>query len=239
MNKKIIKADSRGESNLGWLKAKFSFSFANYYNPEKIHFGALRVLNNDVVQQGMGFGTHPHQNMEIITIPLSGSIQHKDSIGNTSIIKKGEIQVMSAGTGIYHSEFNPSATEELELLQIWVIPNQMNVEPRYDQISIEEKLKINEITEILSPEKKENTVWIYQNAWFSIGKFDKSFTSNYTLNQSENGVYLFVIQGSIEVENEVLNNRDAMEITSVQEFNLKALTENAELLIIEVPMIKI
>jgi len=232
-NTVLHKSESRGEVNHGWLQAKHSFSFANFYNPEKINFGALRVLNDDIIAAGMGFGMHPHDNMEIITIPLEGALQHKDSMGNTSIIEKGDIQVMSAGTGIRHSEFNPNKDNEVKLLQIWVIPNAQNVEPRYDQITLSKKN--NSLQQIISPNKNEDGIWIHQNAWFHIGNFNSGKTIDYHLKMNENGIYVFNISGEISVNGENLYQRDALGIwnTNKIEINTKS---DSEFLIIEVPM---
>ena len=167
----IHKADSRGKADHGWLKSHHSFSFANYYNPERMNFGVLRVLNDDRLAAGMGFGAHPHANMEIISIPLEGDLEHKDSMGNTTVIKEGDVQVMSAGTGVQHSEYNHSKTEEVKFLQIWVIPNKQDVEPRYDQVSIRDIQKENEFYQIVSPNEGESGVWVHQDAWFYLGKF--------------------------------------------------------------------
>src|SRR5205085_6388817 len=174
-NKIIHRANTRGAADHGWLNAKHSFSFANYYNPDRIHFGVLRVLNDDTVATGMGFGKHPHDNMEIITIQLEGAIEHKDSMGNEGVIKYGDVQVMSAGTGIQHSEFNASKTEPLKLFQIWLFPNKKNVQPRYDQVTLDVKDRRNKLQQILSPKTDENNLWIHQDAWFSMGIFDKDF----------------------------------------------------------------
>lgn len=179
-NSILHKADTRGDANYGWLHSKHTFSFANYHNPERMHFGVLRVLNDDTVSGGMGFGTHPHENMEIISIPLEGDLEHKDSMGNTTVIRNGDIQVMSAGTGIYHSEYNKNKEQQVKFLQIWVLPNQRNVEPRYDQITLNPEDRKNKLQQILSPNPDDEGVWIYQNAWFHLGNFDKGFTTGYT-----------------------------------------------------------
>ena len=173
MNSVIHKAETRGHANHGWLNSHHSFSFANYYNPERMNFGVLRVLNDDQVQKGQGFGTHPHDNMEIISIPLEGDLEHKDSMGNTTVIKEGEIQVMSAGTGIQHSEYNKNLDKDVKFLQIWIFPNQKNVTPRYDQISITELAEDNKFYQILSPNKDDQGVWIHQDAWFNMGNLSK------------------------------------------------------------------
>ncbi|MDI1305583.1 MAG: pirin family protein, partial [bacterium] len=189
----IHKANTRGRADHGWLQANFSFSFGNWYNPERIQFGALRVLNDDIIGEGMGFGTHPHDNMEIITIPLEGDLAHKDSMGNAATIKSGDIQVMSAGTGIQHSEFNPNPDLKTKSLQIWVFPNKRNVEPRYQQISLNTEDRKNKLQQILSPNADDSGVWIHQDAWFHLGKFDKDVSVNYDLKKEGNGVYAFIL----------------------------------------------
>ncbi|HAF30538.1 MAG TPA: hypothetical protein DCG75_15960 [Bacteroidales bacterium] len=229
------KADSRGSADHGWLNTHFSFSFADYYNPERIHFGALRVLNDDTIAAGEGFGTHPHDNMEIITIPLSGDLEHKDNMGNSGVIRHGEIQVMSAGTGIQHSEFNHNKNQELKLLQIWVYPNKKNVEPRYDQISIKDFEKENDLFQIVSPNKNDKGVWIHQDAWFYLGNLKQAWTGEYVLKGNNHGVYVFVINGKITIENQELNMRDALGISETKEFKIKA-ESDSRILLIEVPM---
>jgi redox-sensitive bicupin YhaK (pirin superfamily) len=229
-------ADSRGDANHGWLHSKHSFSFASYYNPEKIHFGVLRVLNDDFVAAGMGFGLHPHDNMEIISIPLEGDLAHQDSMGNQTIIKHGDIQVMSAGTGVKHSEMNHNKDKPVKFLQIWVIPNKMDVTPRYDQITLEPANRINTLQQILSPNPDDAGVWIHQDAWFHIGKFDLDFKTNYNVKKAGNGMYAFVLYGSFELAGQTLNERDALGITDFDQFELKALTKDAEILLMEIPM---
>lgn len=229
------KANERGFQNHGWLVANHSFSFANYYNPEKMHLGNLRVLNDDYVEKGMGFGMHPHANMEIVTIPLSGELHHRDSMGNFGAIKKGEIQVMSAGTGIQHSEFNGSAEKPVTLLQIWVIPNKMNVEPRYDQIKISEHAVDNEFQQIISPNSEDAGSWIHQDSWFHLGNFTEDSKKTYLIKKSGNGVYVFVISGSAKIGEFTLNQRDALGIEDTDKFDLE-ISENSEILLIEVPM---
>ena len=228
-------SNTRGFADHGWLKANHSFSFANYYNPERMSFGVLRVLNDDFVAGGMGFGAHPHANMEIITIPLSGELHHKDSMGNFGAIKKGKIQVMSAGTGIQHSEFNGDQDEAVTLLQIWVIPREENVEPRYDQIKISDEEKPNEFQQIISPNKDDAGSWIHQDAWFNLGKFDGKNSKNYQLNKSGNGVYAFIISGKAKIAGIELSEKDALGIVDTNNFDIEIL-ENAEILLIEVPM---
>ena len=185
----VHKADTRGHANHGWLDSHHSFSFSSYYNPERMNFGAIRVLNDDVVAGGQGFGTHPHQNMEIISIPLEGDLEHKDSMGNTVVINQGDVQAMSAGTGIYHSEYNKNTDKEVKFLQIWVIPNQENVTPKFDQISIRDLAKENTFYQILSPNQEDEGVWIHQDAWFHLGTFDEGKETSYDLKKQGNGVY--------------------------------------------------
>ena len=229
-------ADSRGDANHGWLHSKHSFSFASYYNPEKIHFGVLRVLNDDFVAAGMGFGLHPHDNMEIISIPLEGDLAHQDSMGNHTVIKHGDIQVMSAGTGVKHSEMNHNKDKPVKFLQIWVIPNKKDVTPRYDQITLDPANRINKLEQILSPNADDAGVWIHQDAWFHIGKFDLDFATNYKVKKVGNGLYAFVLYGSFEVAGQTLAERDALGITDFDQFELKALTKDAEILLMEIPM---
>lgn len=229
------KADTRGHANHGWLNSYHTFSFAGYQNPERTHFGVLRVLNDDTVTQGMGFGTHPHRDMEIISIPLEGDLEHKDSMGITAVIKKGEIQVMSAGTGVMHSEYNKNKDQAVKFLQIWVFPREVGVEPRYDQKSIKEGEKINGFQQILSPNKNDDGVWIHQDAWFNLANFTKGNGKNYMLNKKGNGVYAFVLKGSAKIGDRILNERDGLGIWDTQSFNIEAV-EDTEILLMEVPM---
>jgi len=235
MNLRLFPADQRGHAQHGWLESYHSFSFASYYNPECMHFGALRVLNDDWVAPGMGFGTHPHDNMEIISIPLSGDLEHQDSMGNRSVIKEGEIQVMSAGTGITHSEYNPNADREVRFLQIWLFPRSKNLTPRYDQKTIADLLQPNELSVVLSPNAQDKGVWIHQDAWFSMGEFDQSTELIYDSKKSGNGAYLFVLEGSVEVEGHSLGRRDAI---GVWNYELLALSTSpgTRLLLMDVPM---
>ena len=229
-------ADSRGDANHGWLKSKHTFSFANYHNPERMGFGALRVINDDFVIGGQGFGKHSHRDMEIISIPLSGKLGHGDNIGNNGIIETGEIQVMSAGTGIMHSEMNGDDTEAVKFLQIWVIPNKMNVEPRYQQIRMDDILKPNEFNQVLSPNADDAGVWIHQDAWFSMGDFDKGITQTYELKNPNNGVYIFVISGKVVVNGNTLDTRDGLGVWDNKNFTMDV-EEDAKVLLMEVPMI--
>ena len=229
------RADSRGHANHGWLNSYHTFSFANYQNNERTNFGVLRVLNDDTVTQGMGFGTHPHRDMEIISIPLEGDLEHKDSMGTTAVIKKGEIQVMSAGTGVMHSEYNKNKEEAVKFLQIWVFPREVGVEPRYDQKDIKSEEKINDFQQILSPNKDDDGVWIHQDSWFNLANFTKGNSKNYNLNINGNGVYAFVLKGSAKIGDQILNERDGFGIWDTESFNVEAL-ENTEILLMEVPM---
>ncbi len=235
MNTVLHKSDTRGNANHGWLKSRHTFSFANYYNPERMHFGVLRVLNDDIVAPGMGFAKHPHDNMEIISIPLDGDLEHKDSMGNVAVIRKGDVQVMSAGTGVYHSEFNRNKNQEVKFLQIWVFPNKKDVTPRYDQISIREVEKDNEFYQILSPNKNDQGVWINQDAWFHLGNFDKRIKTGYDLKKTGNGVYIFVLEGSIKVGEQELNSRDGFGVWDLNSIQVESL-EKSRVLLMEVPM---
>lgn len=234
-NTVLHKAETRGHANHGWLNSHHTFSFANYYNPERMHFGVLRVLNDDIVRGGNGFGRHPHDNMEIISIPLEGDLEHQDSMGNIAVIKNGDIQVMSAGTGITHSEKNKSLSNEVKFLQIWIFPNKKNVEPRYDQLTLNAEDRKNKLQQILSPSQDDDGVWIHQDAWFHLGSLDEGNTQSYKLKKEGNGVYIFVISGEITVGDQKLNNRDGFGIWDVSEINILADT-NAEVLVMEVPM---
>ena len=232
----LHRAETRGNANHGWLQSRHTFSFANYYNPERIHFGALRVLNDDTVAAGMGFGTHPHDNMEIISIPLEGDLEHRDSMGNVSVIRHGDIQVMSAGTGIQHSEYNKSKDNLVKFLQIWVIPNKKNVKPRYDQITLDLNDRKNKLQQILSPNADDAGVWIHQDAWFHLGTFDKDLAIDYTLHKAGNGVYAFVLKGEISINGTALKDRDGLGIWDVSQISITAQTQGAELLLMEVPI---
>ncbi|MEY4273546.1 MAG: hypothetical protein RL638_494 [Bacteroidota bacterium] len=229
-------ADSRGTANHGWLQSFHTFSFANYYNPSRIHFGALRVLNDDTVSGGMGFGEHPHDNMEIISIPLEGDLEHKDSMGNTTVIRNGDIQVMSAGTGIYHSEYNRNKDATVKFLQIWVFPNKKNVTPRYDQITMNPADRQNQFQQVLSPNPEDAGVWIHQDAWFHLGKFDQDFSVDYSIKKEGNGLYVFVLSGEFEVDGQVVQSRDGLGIRQASDVSFKALSPGAEVLLMEVPM---
>ena len=236
MFKSILhKAATRGFEDHGWLKSYHTFSFADYYDPERMNFGALRVLNDDYIEAGMGFGIHPHNNMEIITIPLEGDLEHKDSMGNTAVIKHGDIQVMSAGTGIRHSEYNNNKDNFVKLLQIWVIPNKQGVTPRYDQITLNESDRLNKFQQIVSPNADDEGVWIYQDAWFHLGKMNKGTTLDYDFRKKDNGVYAFVLKGNVTINNTVLGPRDGLGIWDTGNISLTA-GSDAEILLMEVPM---
>ncbi|MCE2935732.1 MAG: pirin family protein [Flammeovirgaceae bacterium] len=237
MNTVLHKANTRGHANHGWLDSHHTFSFAHYYDPNRIHFGALRVLNDDIVEGGMGFGTHPHDNMEIISIPLEGDLEHKDSMGNTAVIRQNDVQIMNAGTGIYHSEYNKSKDKRVNFLQIWVFPKKRNIEPRYDQITFRPQDRVNKLQQIVSPSHEDDGVWINQDAWFNLGTFTKGFTTTYQLHQKGNGVYAFVIQGDVRVNGQLLNQRDGFGIWDVDGLEIST-DSDAELLLMEVPMIK-
>ncbi len=237
MTKTVLhRSATRGQANHGWLNARHTFSFASYYDPNRMNFGVLRVLNDDQVAEGRGFGTHPHDNMEIITIPLEGDLEHKDSMGNSFIIRYGDVQVMSAGTGIQHSEFNPNKDKPLKLLQIWVFPNKRNVSPRYDQITLNMNERHNKLQQILSPFPEDEGVWIHQDAWFHLGKFDKDFTAEYEIKKNGNGVYAFVIRGAVKIEGELLNERDGLGIWETDSLSIQSVQEGTEILLMEVPM---
>ncbi|MDG1189475.1 MAG: pirin family protein [Flavobacteriales bacterium] len=231
----LHKANTRGSANHGWLKVNHTFSFANYHNPNRMNFGVLRVLNDDIIAGGRGFNTHPHDNMEIITIPLEGDLEHKDSMGNGTVIKNGDIQVMSAGTGIKHSEFNANKELPVKVLQIWLFPNKRNVEPRYDQLSLKSISKQNTFNQILSPSSMDQGVWIHQNAWFSLGEFTQDIDINYTLNSDTNGVYAFIIEGDAVIQKQKLEKRDGFGIWNSKELNISA-KKNSKILLMEVPM---
>jgi redox-sensitive bicupin YhaK (pirin superfamily) len=232
----LHKADSRGYANHGWLLSRHTFSFANYYNPDRIHFGALRVLNDDMVEAGKGFGTHPHDNMEIVSIPLEGDLEHRDSMDNVSVIRHGDIQVMSAGSGIFHSEFNKNIDRAVKFLQIWIFPNKKNVTPRYDQITLNLADRQNKLQQILSPNPDDAGVWIYQNAWFHIGKFSKGFNAEYKIKVKGNGVYAFILNGELTINSQQLNSRDGfgMPDTDILKINSDS---DSEFLLMEVPMV--
>ncbi|MEZ4945324.1 MAG: pirin family protein [Cyclobacteriaceae bacterium] len=235
MKTALHKSDSRGHANHGWLDTNHTFSFANYYNEERMHFGALRVLNDDFVEGGMGFGKHPHDNMEIISIPLSGDLEHKDSMGNTTVIKQNDVQIMSAGTGVQHSEYNKNKGEKVNFLQLWIFPKVRDIAPRYDQKTFDPAERINKLQQIVSPVETDSGVTINQDAWLHLGNFENGFSTNYTIKNKGNGVYVFVLSGDVTINDQKLNKRDGFGIWEVDEFLISA-NPNAEILLIEVPM---
>ena len=235
MKKTYHPAASRGHADHGWLQAKHSFSFANFLDRERMQFGALRVLNDDLIAAEKGFGMHPHDNMEIITIPLEGALEHKDSMGNVGVINTNEIQVMSAGTGVYHSEYNPSNDTPTQLLQLWIFPNKQGVTPRYDQQSIGDLKVSNSLYPIVSPNPKDRGMWIHQDAWLSLGDFDCTTELTYTIHKEGNGVYAFLISGNASIATQELNSRDALGIWETDTFEI-TVKANSKLLLIEVPI---
>ncbi|HEY4286721.1 MAG TPA: pirin family protein [Puia sp.] len=232
----LHKADTRGHADHGWLNSYQSFSFAGYYNPERTQFGVLRVLNDDVVTGGKGFGSHPHDNMEIISIPLEGSLVHEDNMGHKEVVSAGEIQVMSTGSGVFHSEYNNSPDKPAKFLQIWLFPNKLNVTPRYDQVKLDPVKGKNQLQQLISPVEGGDGTWIYQDAWFFSGRFDKERTISYERKKKENGVYLFIIKGSFAVDGQRLETRDGLGVTDVDNIEIQSLEEGSQILIMDVPM---
>ncbi|MBN8584846.1 MAG: pirin family protein [Ignavibacteria bacterium] len=235
MKTTLHKSDTRGKADHGWLNSHHTFSFASYHNPERVRFGLLRVLNDDIVQPGEGFGTHPHDNMEIVSIPLKGSLAHKDSTGTEQVIKTGDVQIMSAGSGLYHSEYNASKKEDVNFLQIWVFPKERDIEPRYDQKTYNADDRKNKLQVVVSPDKNYGSLWINQDSYFSLTDLDKGKNLKYDVNQRGNGIYLFVIEGSVNAGGIDLNKRDGLGIEDTDSFQISA-NEESSLLIIEVPM---
>lgn len=231
----IHRASSRGHADHGWLNAHHSFSFANWYDPSKVQFGMLRVLNDDIVAAGQGFGMHPHNDMEIITIILKGELQHKDSMGNGSVICPGDVQVMSAGTGVLHSEFNPSSTGEVSLFQLWIFPKEKGITPRYDQKTFDPVDRKNKVQTLASGFQKNGELYIHQDAAVSLAMIDSNKSLTYTLGKNGNGVYVMVVSGSVEINGEKLSKRDAIGVTDTATFEIKS-AENSEVLIIDVPL---
>ncbi|WP_031426151.1 pirin family protein [Flavimarina sp. Hel_I_48] len=231
----LHKAETRGDANHGWLHSRHTFSFANYHDPERMQFGALRVLNDDKVAGGMGFGTHPHKNMEIVSIPLQGDLVHEDSMGNKTVIRNGDVQIMSAGTGVRHSERNKNQDEKVEFLQIWVLPRDLDITPRYEQITLNPADRKNKLQQIISPEKTDAGVWINQDAWFHLGNLDTDVNLEYKVKNNQNGVYIFVLEGTLEVEGQTLDKRDGFGIWDVDVLKINAI-KDSEVLIMEIPM---
>lgn len=230
----LHQAATRGHANFGWLDSYHSFSFGHYYDPERVHFGALRVLNDDTVSAGMGFGKHPHDNMEIVSIPLSGDLHHQDSTGRDEIIREHDVQIMSAGSGIAHSEYNANKDKPVKFLQIWVMPKDKNIEPRYEQKSFKPENRLNKLLNVVAPDNAD-AVWINQDAWFSLGNFTKDFSTTYQLKKSGNGVYIFVLEGSLEVAGQTIGTRDGIGISELESLDIKANTD-AQIVLIEIPM---
>lgn len=231
----IHKAETRGYANHGWLKSYHTFSFAGYHNPERANFGMLRVLNDDFVDAGMGFGKHPHDNMEIISIPLSGALHHQDSTGRDKIIQTGDVQIMSAGTGIYHSEANASQDEPVTFLQLWIFPKANNIEPRYDQKLFSEEERKNQFQVVVSPTEENDSLFINQDAWLSMIDLEEGHAAEYKIHKTGNGVYCFILDGELNIASESLSKRDAIGIWDASEISLKAHQKSA-VLFIEVPM---
>ncbi|MEP0369162.1 MAG: pirin family protein [Cyclobacteriaceae bacterium] len=231
----LHKSNSRGGANFGWLDSKHTFSFGRYYDPERIHFGALRVLNDDIVEPGMGFGTHPHDNMEIVSIPLEGDLEHKDSTGNIEVIRSGDVQIMSAGSGLTHSEYNHSKTEQVNFLQLWIFPKVENIEPRYDQKTFRPEDRQNKIQTVVAPDD-DSAVWINQDAWFSLLDQETDHSTEYQFHQEGNGVYAFVIGGDVNINGVDMSLRDGLGISEIDKLEIKANTDS-KLLLVEVPMV--
>lgn len=231
----LHKANTRGHANHGWLDTNHTFSFAHYYDPARVHFGVLRVLNDDFVDGGMGFGTHPHDNMEIISIPLQGDLEHKDSMGTTAVIRQNDVQIMSAGTGVQHSEYNKNKDKKVNFLQIWVFPKVRNITPRYEQKTFAPEQRLNRFQQIVTPAKGEEGVWINQDAWFQLGNLKSGFTGDYSVKRKGNGVYAFVIEGDATINGQKLNKRDGFGIWDTDKLTISADTD-AEILLMDVPM---
>jgi redox-sensitive bicupin YhaK (pirin superfamily) len=235
MNTVLHEAHTRGHANHGWLDTYHTFSFAHYYDPTRVNFGQLRVLNDDFVDGGRGFGTHPHDNMEIVSIPLLGDLEHKDSMGNIAVIQQNDVQIMSAGTGIYHSEYNKNKDKKVNFLQIWVFPKKRDITPRYDQVTFMPENRVNKLQQIVSPNKNDEGVWINQDAWFHLGNLKEGFATEYALKKSGNGVYAFVIEGNVTINHQKLNRRDGFGVWDAEKISITA-DNDAEILLMDVPM---
>jgi len=231
----VYKEASRGHANHGWLDTHHTFSFANYYNPERIHFGALRVLNDDRISGGEGFSMHPHDNMEIVSIPLAGTLEHRDNMGNVAVIGQGEIQVMSAGTGLFHSEYNKDSDIEARFLQIWIFPKEKNTTPRYSQISLVDIARTDVLYQIVSPNPEDEGAWIGQDAWFHMGDLSQGWKGSYTLRKSGSGVYFFLLDGRVRIAENILESRDGLGVTDADAIEIESLT-SSRILVMEVPM---
>ncbi len=234
MKTQFHEANKRGHVKFEWLDSNHSFSFGHYYDPEKVQFGMLRVLNDDVIIGGSGFGAHSHDNMEIVSIPISGALEHKDSTGTAKVIYQNDVQIMSAGSGIQHSEYNHYKDKVTNFLQIWVLPKNRNIEPRYDQKTFDPKERLNNIQTVVAPDN-DAAVWINQDAWFSLANIEADKELFYNIKKEGNGVYVFVIDGSIKIGNQLLNKKDALGIWDIDTINLIG-EINSEILLIEVPM---
>lgn len=232
----LYKANTRGHANHGWLDTHHTFSFANYYDPERIHFGTLRVINDDYIAGGKGFGMHPHDNMEIITIPLQGGVRHGDNMGNGGVVREGDIQVMSAGTGVMHSEYNADKDQTLNLFQIWIFPDKKNVTPRYEQKRMDYLEHRNKWSELITPTPTDHALWIHQNAWFNIGSFDQGVKAEYKIKAPENGVFAMIIKGRFNISGTELDSRDGLGIWDTDHIDVEALTDDARILLMDVPM---
>ncbi len=230
----LHKANTRGHASFGWLNSYHSFSFGNYHNPERMHFGALRVLNDDSVQQGMGFSKHPHENMEIVSIPLYGDLHHKDSTGRDEIIRQHDVQIMSAGSGIAHSERNANNDKEVKFLQLWVLPKEKDIEPRYEQKTFRPEDRLNKVLTVVAPDN-DKAVRINQDAWFSLVNASKGFATTYQIHKEGNGVYAFILKGNVTINDQALEPRDGLGIWETSSITIQADTD-AEILLIEVPM---
>ena len=235
MNYVLHKSETRGSADHGWLLSRHTFSFADYYNPERMNFGLLRVINDDIVKPSMGFGTHPHENMEIVSIPLIGSLRHQDSMGNKHVINAGEVQIMSAGSGLTHSEYNNSEKEDVNFLQIWVFPKEKNIAPRYGQLYFDSADRQNKFQVLVSPQKSDDEIWINQDAWFSMADLEAGKEITYQKHLNANGVYFFVIEGSVDIEGTSLERCDGLGLEHGESLTIKA-KSNTQLLVIEVPM---
>jgi redox-sensitive bicupin YhaK (pirin superfamily) len=236
MNKQLDHADSRGIADHGWLYSRHTFSFSDYHNPERMGFGKLRVINDDIVAPGEGFATHSHKNMEIISVPIRGALRHEDSMGNVHVIRTGDIQIMSAGTGISHSEYNASDKDPVNFLQIWVQPKQLDIPPRYDQRTLDPAARHNQFHYVISPDTQNaDTMWINQDAWFALADFDQEFDDIYTPLNPGHGVYLFVISGRVIAGGEMLSERDGIGLSGVTSMGIRAIADS-QLLLMEVPM---
>ena len=236
MKSVLHKANTRGHANHGWLDTHHTFSFAGYRDPCHMGFRSLRVINEDRVAPGKGFGAHEHRDMEIVSIPLEGDLEHKDSLGNVAVIRKGEVQVMSAGTGVRHSEFNRNRDREVAFLQIWIVPEREGVEPRYGQVELDPDPGTGAWQAVIGPEGGEAALWIHQDAWFHLGSFASGTTARYTLKNPDHGLYLFVLEGDLDSGGQRLGTRDALGVWETPYLDLD-FRSDARVLAIEVPMV--